>query len=134
MGPTGPSHEPFTLAGPRALPMTYFPLAPYPPTLLQTWLPRRLRSPAARGLHVVICLTCEVGWTGVQRIGVVQGAAGGTASAWGRGGDAGPRCGGLCVRRGCVGVCGEKKGRLCQPSSLGVAGQFLVPMGLVLGG
>ena len=34
---------------------------------------------------------------------------------------------------GSVGMCGEEKRRLCQPSSLGVAGRFLRPIGLVVG-
>ena len=37
----------------------------------------------------------------------------------------------LCVGRAC---CGERRGRVCQPSSLGVAGPFLKPWRAVLGG
>ena len=88
-------------------------------------LPQGLVRSRNQSADLSLALRLSNCWTNLSVVGGGRGCigvGGGTcwAALWG------PVCG--------AGVCGEKKGRLCQPSSLGVAGQFLVPMGLVLGG
>ena len=82
-------------------------------------------------------------WGGGGLQGAVEGGATGAARAWGpsmageKGGHWGWRpCGGLWCGGLVIGasVCGKVQGRLRQPPSLGVAGWFPGPIGLVLGG